>query len=241
MKKFDMKFNTDADSIKKFLCPIYGDGWMFIAIFAMASIVLGMLSSLLLYVGLLATCWCVYFFRDPIRMVPQGQGLVVAAADGKITTIEVITPPSELGIGAESCTRISVMLTLMDVHVNRVPIAGTVTSTHYHQGKFLNASLDKAHEENERQYVGITTPSGARIGVVQIAGLVSRRIVCKLKENQTVKTGERFGIIRFGSRVDVYIPATVTPQVMVGQRVIAGETVLADLEGLATVRAGAEV
>lgn len=238
-----MKLDSKTESIRNYLCPIYPDGWMFIAIFAVGSMILGALSSLLLYVGLLATGWCIYFFRDPRRVVPQGKGLIIAAADGKVDAIAVGAPPAELGLGNAEYTRISVMLTLMDVHVNRIPIAGTVTALKYHQGAFLNASLDKAHEENERQYIGITTESGTAIGVVQIAGLISRRIVCKVKENQKVSTGERFGIIRFGSRVDVYIPAHITPLVMLGQRVVAGETILADLEQqtTATVREGSEV
>lgn len=220
----------DTESAKRYLSPIYPDGWMFIALFAIAALILGSLASVLLYVGLLATGWCIYFFRDPSRMVPQGKGLVVSAADGVVDTITTVPTPVELGIGEGDHIRISVLLSLMDVHVNRIPASGTVVATKYHKGAFLNASLDKAHEDNERQYVGIKTDSGAMIGMVQIAGMISRRIVCKLKENQKVSAGERFGIIRFGSRVDVYIPTSATPQVMVGQRVVAGETILANLE-----------
>lgn len=239
MKKFK-NVDLDTDAMKNYLVPIYPDGWKFVAVFAIGSLVFGSLMSSLLYIGILLTGWCVYFFRDPKRIIPQGEGLILSAADGMVDAIETVTPPEQLGIGVESCTRVSVRLSLMDVHVNRIPIGGTICAMKYHQGKFLNASLDKSHEENERQYFGIKTTSGVGIGVVQIAGLISRRIVCKLKENQTVRTGERFGIIRFGSRVDVYFPANVPAQVIVGQRVIAGETILADLTAKTAARPAEE-
>lgn len=225
MKKFDF----DTEAAKRYLAPIHPDGWMFVACFAIAALVLGAVMTPFLYLGLIATVWCVYFFRDPQRVPPKGDALALSAADGLVDAVETVTPPPELGIGTDSHTRISVRLSLMDVHVNRVPVAGTVIAMKYHHGKFLNASLDKAHEENERQYIGIKTATGATVGVVQIAGLISRRIVCSLKENQSVTAGERFGIIRFGSRVDVYIPAAAAVRIAVGQRVVAGETVLADL------------
>ncbi len=236
-----MKLDLDTNSIRNYLVPIHPDGWMFIAIFAFASMILGSLASVLLYVGLIATAWCVYFFRDPPRVVPKGDGVIVSAADGIVDSITTLSPPAELGIGEQDCTRISVLLSLMDVHVNRIPVAGKIIALKYHKGAFLNASLDKAHEENERQYIGLETAGGTKIGVVQIAGLISRRIVCKLKENQAVLTGERFGIIRFGSRVDVYLPTSATPQVAVGQRVVAGETILADMNASAPAREGVEV
>lgn len=222
-----MKFNTD--SFSRYMTPLHPDGWMFVAIFAIASLILGSLSGMLLYFGLLATAWCAYFFRDPERVVPSGEGLIISAADGIVESVATVSPPPELGIGEEDHIRISTLLSLMDVHVNRVPVSGTVTALKYHKGAFLNATLEKAHEDNERQYIGIKTTSGATVGVVQIAGMISRRIVCKLKEEQAVNVGERFGIIRFGSRVDVYIPTTATPLVVVGQRMVGGETVLANL------------
>ncbi len=220
----------DLSELQRWLVPIHPDGWMFIAAFAIVSIFIGgLFHDVLLYVGLLATAWCAYFFRDPPRVVPSRNDIVVSAADGIVDSIVTLTPPKELGIGDADYTRISTLLSPMDVHVNRTPIAGTVTSLKYHKGSFLNITLDKAHEDNERQYIGITSPEGVAVGVVQIAGMITRRIVCNLKESQKVTTGERFGIIRFGSRVDVYLPASIKPLVIKGQRVVGGETVLAEI------------
>ncbi len=224
----------------RYLSPIHPDGWMFITAFAVGSIVLGMFADPLLYLGLLATAWCAYFFRNPARVVPSREGLIVAPADGVVDSIGKVSTPEELGIGQEDTTRISILLSLMDVHVNRVPIAGEVIGLKYHKGAFINATMDKSHEENERQYIGIKTADGVQVGVVQIAGMISRRIVCNLKENQTVTTGERFGMIRFGSRVDVYLPGDVNPLVTRGQRMVAGETVLADLQSHEAAREGNE-
>ncbi|MDG1170873.1 MAG: phosphatidylserine decarboxylase, partial [Sulfitobacter sp.] len=175
------------------------------------------------------TVWCYYFFRDPVRVIPQQQGLVLSPADGVVSLIEQVVPSRDLGLGDDPLTRVSVFMNVFNCHVNRAPIAGRVMQVVYHHGKFLNASLDKASEHNERNSVTIETPQGVRIGVVQIAGLVARRIVCFVQEGDTLDIGHRFGLIRFGSRLDIYLPKGVTPLVSVGQTAVAGETVLADL------------
>lgn len=222
--------NHLLETIKSVLVPIHPAGWIFIAIFAVVSLLLSLVWSTLGWLGLIATAWCIYFFRDPHRVTPTREGLIISPADGVVQTIHACVPPAELGLGGEERTRISIFMNVFNVHVNRIPIEGSITKMHYQEGKFLNASLDKASEENERQSIQLTTPGGLTIGVVQIAGLVARRILCDLKDGQSVKTGERFGIIRFGSRVDVYLPANVTPAVIVGQVSIGGETILADIK-----------
>lgn len=173
--------------------------------------------------------WVVYFFRDPDRVTPAKEGVVVSPADGVVSLIVDAVPPPQLDLGEEPLTRVSVFLNVFNVHVNRVPAAGTISRLYYYPGKFLNAELDKASEENERQMVKLETPNGQEIGFVQIAGLVARRIVCHLHEGQGVAAGERFGLIRFGSRMDVYLPKGVVPRVAVGQLAVAGETIFADL------------
>lgn len=230
--------NHLLETIKSIFVPIHPAGWMFIAIFAVVSLILALMSSTLGWLGLIATVWCVYFFRNPQRVSPIREGLVVSPADGVVQTITKVTPPAELELGEGERTRISIFLNVFDVHVNRIPIAGSISKLHYFAGKFFNAALDKASEENERQNIKITTPEGISIGVVQIAGLVARRILCDLAEGQSVKTGETFGIIRFGSRVDVYLPPDVVPMVMVGQRMVGGETVLADMKSNEAERVG---
>ena len=173
--------------------------------------------------------FCLYFFRDPERVPPPREGLVLAPADGRIVSIEKIAPPVELGMGQTPVWRVATFLSVLDVHVNRMPVAGTVSRIVYHEGKFLNASLDKASTDNERNALSITLPDGRMVAVVQIAGLVARRIVCFVKEGDRLEAGERFGLIRFGSRTDVYLPPGVVPNVAVGQTMVGGETVLADL------------
>ncbi|HWI85635.1 MAG TPA: phosphatidylserine decarboxylase, partial [Sphingomonas sp.] len=177
------------------------------------------------------TAWVAAFFRDPIRSVPQGSGLVVSPADGLVTMIQQVEPPSELGgeggLPPGSCMRVSIFMSVFDVHINRAPISGTIARVVYIAGKFLNASLDKASEENERQHFLMAAPDGTLIGFTQIAGLVARRIVPFVKSGDTVAAGQRVGLIRFGSRVDVYLPAGTAPKVTLGQRSIAGETILA--------------
>jgi phosphatidylserine decarboxylase len=230
--------NHLLETIKSLIVPIHPAGWMFIAIFAFAALVLALLSTSLGWLGFIATAWCIYFFRNPLRVTPIREGLIVSPADGMVQSITKLVPPAELELGSEERIRISIFLNVFDVHVNRIPIAGSISKLHYHPGKFFNAALDKASEENERQNIRITTPEGVSIGVVQIAGLVARRILCHLNEGQSVKTGEQFGIIRFGSRADVYLPADVLPQVIVGQRAVGGETILADLKSTEAERVG---
>ncbi len=209
--------------------PIHRAGWPFVAGFFAASVILGFLWSPLFWIGLVATAWCVYFFRDPPRVVPSRNGLVVSPADGRISFIGPALAPPELGLGEEPLTRVSVFLNIFDVHVNRIPVDGWVSVLHYEAGTFVNAALDKASEDNERQSIRLDTPAGVSFGLVQIAGLIARRIVCNLNLEDQVRAGQRFGLIRFGSRVDLYLPAGLAPLVVVGQRAIAGETVIADL------------
>lgn len=230
--------NHLLETFKAVMTPIHRAGWMFIAIFAVASFILGQIWEPLGWTGLLLTAWCAYFFRDPDRVTPVREGLLVSPADGFVQSIARVVPPTELQLGENERMRISVFLNVFDVHVNRIPYEGSIARLHYHPGKFFNAALDKASEENERQLIKITMPDGGTYGVVQIAGLVARRIVCDLKEGQSVKTGERFGLIRFGSRVDVYLPLDATPLVIAGQRAVGGETVLADLKSDAPPRVG---
>jgi phosphatidylserine decarboxylase len=230
--------NHLLETVKGVLVPIHPAGWMFIAIFAVVSLGLSIIWSPFGWIGLIATAWCTYFFRDPNRVTPIREGLIVSPADGIVQKIAKCVPPSELDLGVAERTRISIFLNVFNVHVNRIPIEGSISKLHYHSGKFFNAALDKASEENERQAIKLTTPDGLTIGVVQIAGLVARRILCDLKEGQSVKTGERFGIIRFGSRVDVYLPPDVTPMVIEGQCATGGETILADLKSTEMQRVG---
>lgn len=212
-----------------FLKPMHPEGYRFVALFAAASGLLFWLWQPLGWIGLGATVWCYYFFRDPKRMVPDGAGRIVSPADGIVSLIERAVPPQELGLGPEALIRVSVFMSVFNCHVNRAPIAGRVKKIAYRPGTFVNASLDKASSDNERNALSIELADGRHLAVVQIAGLVARRIVCFIKEDQTVRTGERFGLIRFGSRLDVYLPEGVTPQVALGQTMIAGETVIADL------------
>ena len=218
------------DSIRGALVPVHPDGYKFIAAFALIALVLGWLWDPLGWLGAIATGWCAYFFRDPPRATPLRDGLVVAPADGRVSAIEEVVPPSELNLGSEPRTRVSIFLSVFDVHINRAPVAGRIVKSVYVPGLFLNAELDKASEDNERKALVIETPAGAAIGVVQIAGLVARRIVTFVGEGHTLAAGERFGLIRFGSRVDVYLPPGRGALVAPGQRAIGGETVLADLQ-----------
>ena len=212
-----------------FIKPMHPEGRKFVAIFAAVALVLYWIWTPLGLVGLGLTVWCYYFFRDPVRMIPQNDALVLSPADGVVSLIEEVVPPAELGLGQEPVTRVSVFMNVFNCHVNRAPIAGKVTQITYHHGKFLNASLDKASEFNERNCLTIETPAGAKIGVIQIAGLVARRIVCFVKEGDERAAGERFGLIRFGSRLDVFLPVGVQPLVPLGTTAVAGETILADL------------
>jgi phosphatidylserine decarboxylase len=226
-------------SLAKYLwLPINREGWPFIALFAVIALLLGQLWAPLGWIGAILTCWCAYFFRDPDRVTPVRPGLVISPADGVVQMVGMAVPPAELGMGPEPRMRVSVFMSVFDVHVNRAPVDGTVLKIAYKPGKFLNASLDKASEDNERMAVRLSTPDGREVAFVQIAGLVARRIKCDLSEAQALRTGERFGLIRFGSRVDVYLPDGVAPLAACGQRTIAGETVLADLDGTEPARQG---
>ena len=218
--------------------PVHPEGYRFIAVFAVATLLLFLVSDVLGAVGLVLTVWCYYFFRDPPRVTPVREGLVVSPADGVVSMIAPAVPPAELGLGAEPMTRVSVFMNVFDCHVNRAPVGGRVARVAYHPGKFLNASLDKASEDNERNGLVIELGDGRRLGVVQIAGLVARRIVCFVAEGASLRTGERFGLIRFGSRLDVYLPDAVAPLCSVGQAAVAGETVIADLASAEPPRVG---
>ena len=220
------------------LPPVHRAGWPFVAAFLLASVLLGTLWSPLLWLGLIATAWCAWFFRDPVRVTPDDPALIVSPADGLVVATVDRTPPSELELGREPLPCIGIFMNVFDVHVNRSPAMGTVMRRAYHPGRFLNASFDKASEENERQSYRIRTASGREIGLVQIAGLVARRIVPFVGEGDQLQPGQRIGLIRFGSRCDVYLPTGVEPLVLVGQRVLAGETVLADLFGNQPKRQG---
>jgi phosphatidylserine decarboxylase len=216
-----------ANSIRAQIPPIHPEGYPFIGGFALASLVLFWLWTPLGWIGAVLTLWCALFFRDPVRVTPVRDGLVVAPADGRISMIAQATPPAELGLGDAALPRVSIFMSVFNCHVNRSPVTGRIERIAYRPGKFINAELDKASEDNERNSLVISTPQG-RVGVIQIAGLVARRIVSFVREGQTLNAGERFGLIRFGSRLDVYLPQGTRPLVCEGQTAIAGETVLAD-------------
>ena len=224
------------DMLKTFLKPMHPEGYRFVAIFAAITLVLFWVWEPLGWLGTGATIWCYYFFRDPKRSVPQGAGLILSPADGVISLIEPAVPPPELGMGPEALIRVSVFMNVFNCHVNRAPVAGRVVAIAYRPGKFFNASLDKASSDNERNSVCLEMADGRKLAVVQIAGLVARRIVCFTKEGQSLLAGERFGLIRFGSRLDVYLPDGVEPMVAIGQTMCAGETVIADLGSTAPRR-----
>ena len=219
--------NTIIKSIRNSIPPIHKEGFPFIGIAAILAIVLGLLWSPLFWIFLGLTIWVVCFFRDPERVTPLDDDLVISPADGKVSAIENTIPPVELDLGDEPMMRVSVFMNVFNCHVNRAPMNGTVSKVAYTEGKFLNAELDKASEFNERNGLVIDTKHG-QLGVVQIAGLVARRIVCWTKPNDLISAGERFGLIRFGSRLDVYLPVGSKVMVAIGQTAVAGETVLAD-------------
>lgn len=222
------------ETIRRTLVPIHKEGYPFILIGIVLTVGAGLFSQFFCWVFLILTLWVCYFFRDPERVVPVGEGLVVSPADGRVNLISTVLPPPELDLSHEPMLRISVFMNVFDCHVNRVPVSGKIGQIHYTPGLFLNAELDKASEDNERNgLVMETTHRGQplRIGVVQIAGLVARRIVGFVAAGDTKQVGERFGLIRFGSRVDVYLPVGTRILVGLGQKAVAGETVLADLGG----------
>ena len=215
-------------SIQSQLAPVHREGFPFIGVFALVSLLAFWLWSPLGWLGVVVTLWCAYFFRDPARVTPLREGIVVAPADGRVSRVIDAVPPKELELGERPLPRVSIFMSVFDCHVNRSPLAGKVERVIYHAGAFVSADLDKASESNERNSL-LVASNGHRIGVVQIAGLVARRIVSFVREGASVAAGERIGMIRFGSRVDVYLPAGVRPLVAEGQTAIAGETVIADL------------
>ena len=212
------------------LAPVHPDGHKFVGAGALAALLFFVLWPPLGWILAGITAWIVYFFRDPARVTPMRDGLVISAADGKISSIDKVRPPPELALGSQERVRISTFLSVFDVHIQRAPVSGRIVRSIYIPGAFLNAALDKASEENERRAIVIEMPGGGEIGVVQIAGLVARRIVTFSREGDSLAAGQRYGLIRFGSRVDVFLPPGAQPLVSVGQRAVAGETVFADLK-----------
>jgi phosphatidylserine decarboxylase len=228
-----------AKSVSEVLVPIHKEGYRFIAIFAAVTLVLFWLHfGPLAWIGVILTLWCAYFFRDPERVTPIRDGLVISPADGRISAIEDVIPPVELDLAREPVTRISVFMNVFDVHVNRSPLDATIRRIAYVPGLFVNADLDKASLDNERQAFTLERANGQRIGVVQIAGLVARRIVKFVNDGEHLGAGQRFGLIRFGSRVDIYLPKGAKSLACLGQRAVAGETVLADLDASEPERQG---
>ncbi|MDX2027288.1 MAG: phosphatidylserine decarboxylase [Alphaproteobacteria bacterium] len=231
--------------LKNILLSFHPEGWPFMAGAGVVMILLSLLGWPFFTLGAVVFAWCCYFFRDPARVTPTRPGLIVSPADGKVVAIKEATPDGDLDLGPEPRVRISIFLNIFDVHVNRMPADGTVTTRRYRKGKFFNASLDKASVSNERmalnlKLTGDHPQAGKLIGVVQIAGLIARRIVCDAKEGSTFSAGERYGIIRFGSRVDIYLPPGVQPMVALGQYMLGGETVLADCHSNEAARQGAK-
>ncbi|SMR82280.1 phosphatidylserine decarboxylase [Aliiroseovarius halocynthiae] len=220
------------------IIPMHREGRKFVAIFAVITAILTWVWAPLFWLGLALTIWCYYFFRDPKRVVPQNPNYVISPADGVVSLIQDVVPPKEMGLGDGALTRVSVFMDVFNCHVNRACIDGVVQNITYHHGKFLNASLDKASEHNERNSITIERSDGVKVGITQIAGLVARRIVCFAHAGMPVSAGDRFGLIRFGSRLDVYLPKGATLQVSLGQTTIAGETVLADLRPDAVAHLG---
>ncbi len=218
------------DSIRKFIPPVHREGYPFIAIAFVAALALMLVWEPLGWIGFIITVYVAYFFRDPVRVIPLDPNLVVSPADGLVTAVDQAVPPPELGLGRDKRTRISVFLSVFNVHVNRVPVGGTITRISYRPGKFLNADLDKASEDNERNSL-IIKSGESEVAVVQIAGLIARRIVCWAREGDQIAPGARFGLIRFGSRLDVYLPKGAVTVAAVGQTAVGGETILAELSG----------
>ena len=225
-------FDTITDSI----VPIHNDGFKFLAIGAGVSLLLFLLWPPLAWLAVLITAWIAYFFRDPPRVTPLREGLVIAPGDGRVCAIERVRPPAELGLGEAQRLRVSIFLSVFDVHINRAPVAGRIARSIYVPGSFLNAAADKASEENERRGIVIDTGGDSEIAMVQIAGLIARRIITFVNEGDSVGVGQRVGLIRFGSRVDLYLPPGHGTLVAVGQRAIGGETVMADLKSSETER-----
>ncbi|MBO6719280.1 MAG: phosphatidylserine decarboxylase [Rhizobiaceae bacterium] len=219
-----------VESIRNSMVPVRREGYPFIAAFGGAAIVLGLVWSPLFWIGLALTAWCAYFFRDPQRVTPVDDRLVISPADGVVSALGPAVPPRELGLGTAEMTRVSVFMDVFSCHVNRSPVRGRIARIEHRPGKFLNAELDKASDENERNGLVIESPNGT-IAVVQVAGLVARRILCWADAGGNIGVGERFGLIRFGSRLDVYLPDGAVPRVAIGQTAVAGETIIAEFGG----------
>jgi phosphatidylserine decarboxylase len=219
------------DALKMVTFPIHKEGFKFIFIFALVAIILALLNNVLGLIGLVLTLWCIFFFRDPERVIPVEENTVISPADGVVTLVEYgVEAPEDLGYGKQKFNKISVFLNVFNVHVNRVPIGGTITKISYKPGKFLSANASDASAENERNSAVVKLDNGKEIIFVQVAGLVARRIISDLKEGQKVATGDRYGIIRFGSRADIYLPENVAVKCLVGQTMIGGETIVAKLD-----------
>jgi phosphatidylserine decarboxylase len=214
--------------LRQVLAPLHPDGFKFVAVGVVITLLLFLLWAPAGWLAAVVTLWMVYFFRDPWRVTPTRPGLLISPADGVVVSIGAATPPEELAMGDAAVVRIGIFLNIFDVHVTRAPVGGRVVATRYTKGRFVNASLDKASEDNERLAVRLAPPEGPDVAFVLVAGLVARRIVCDLHNGQEVASGQRVGIIRFGSRVDIYCPPPYVPMVVAGQRMVGGETVLAD-------------
>ncbi len=219
--------NHFVDALKLVSFSIHKEGYIFIVIFALVTALLAMLSNSLGLIGLVLTLWCIFFFRDPERVTPVEENIIVSPADGLVSLVEYgVQAPEDLGYGDKKFNKISIFLNVFDVHVNRTPISGTITKVVYKPGKFLSANAAEASAENERNAAVVKTTNGMEVIFVQVAGLVARRIVSDLKEGQEVKIGERYGLIRFGSRADIYLPENVRVKALVGQTMVGGETII---------------
>ena len=229
---------TLAQTLRAVFAPPHRAGYPFIAGAAVLALIGLFVSKFLFWPAAILTAFCLYFFRDPERTPPGRPGALVSAADGRVVSVSLAVPPEELGLGPAPRWRVATFLSVLNVHVNRMPADGVVTRITYRHGAFLSASLDKASDQNERNALALRLPDGRSIAIVQIAGLIARRILCGVHEGETVRAGSRFGIIRFGSRTDVYLPEGVRPLVTAGQTMVGGETVLAELVPLASPSIG---
>ena len=222
--------NDLLDALKLVTFPIHKEGYKFIFIFAIVTAILALISNFLGVIGLVATLWCIFFFRDPERFVPLEDNVIISPADGVVTRVEYgAEAPEELGYGKTKFNKVSIFLNVFNVHVNRVPLSGSVTKIVYRPGKFLSANAEDASVENERNSVVVKNSNGTEIIFVQVAGLVARRIISDLKEGQEVVAGQRYGIIRFGSRADLYFPENVEIKSLLGQTMVGGETIIAKI------------
>ncbi|MGB0935531.1 MAG: phosphatidylserine decarboxylase [Alphaproteobacteria bacterium] len=220
------------------LTAIHPEGYIFLAISLTVAFLMALASPFMGWIGLIISAWVAYFFRNPKRTTPTRDGLVISPADGIVHRIIKDDPPAELEMPEGDYTRISIFLNVFDVHINRIPMAGRIVRAAYHHGQFFNASFDKASKLNERNGLVVESDDGTQIGFVQIAGLIARRIRCDVNEGDVVETGQTYGLIRFGSRADIFIPSDTAPLVIEGQRMIGGETILADFESKEPARQG---